>query len=48
MKDLNMYDIGDLKDDPVRLYNMCIRFQQFFKCRSDEQTAVCGLTCPRL
>ncbi len=39
MEEIAMYDIGDLKNDPVRLYDMCIQFHQFFQVRSDEQTA---------
>lgn len=39
MNEIEMYDIGDLKDDPVRLYNMCIQFWQFFQTRSKKQTA---------
>lgn len=34
-----MYDIGDLKDDPVRLYDLAIQFHQFFQCRSSDETA---------
>lgn len=37
--DLPMYDIGDLKDDPEALYDMAIRFDQFFQMRADWQTA---------
>lgn len=29
----DMYDIGDLKDDPWRLYDMATKFHQFFECR---------------
>lgn len=39
MKEFDLYDIGDLKDDPVRLYNMAVCFRQFFECRTDDQTA---------
>lgn len=39
MNEIEMYDIGDLKDDPVRLYDMCIQFWQFFQIRSEDQTA---------
>lgn len=34
-----MYDIGDLKDNPEQLYDMAIRFQQFFETRAEHQTA---------
>lgn len=37
--DLGMYDIGDLKNDPERLYDMAVRFEQFFECRLEYQTA---------
>ena len=37
--DCTMYDIGDLKNDPERLYDMCVRFSQFFQTRSKNQTA---------
>lgn len=33
------YDIGDLKNDPERLYDMAVQFQQFFQCRTADQTA---------
>lgn len=37
--DLGMYDIGDLKDQPDRLYDMAVKFSQFFEMRSDHETA---------
>lgn len=33
------YDIGDLRNDPERLYDMAVQFHQFFQCRTDDQTA---------
>lgn len=35
----DLYDIGDLKDDPTRLYDMAVQFEQFFQCRTPDQTA---------
>lgn len=37
--DLPMYDIGDLKDDPERLYDMAVKFSQFFDMRPEHETA---------
>ena len=37
--DNQYYDIGDLKDDPWQLYDMAVKFSQFFQCRSEHQTA---------
>ena len=36
---LPMYDIGDLREDPERLYDMAVKFSQFFEMRSEHQTA---------
>lgn len=36
---LPMYDIGDLKDDPEQLYDLAVKFSQFFEMRPDHQTA---------
>lgn len=35
----DFYDIGDLKDDPWRLYDMAVKFSQFFECCAEHQTA---------
>lgn len=35
----SMYDIGDLKNDPVQLYDLAVRFSQFFETRSEHQSA---------
>ena len=34
-----MYDIGDLKDHPEQLYDMAVKFSQFFEMRLDNQNA---------
>lgn len=34
-----MYDIGDLKNDPEQLYDMAVKFSQFFEMRPDHQSA---------
>ena len=35
----DMYDIGDLKNDPWKLYDMATKFSQFFDMRSPDETA---------
>ena len=34
-----MYDIGDLKDHPEQLYDLAVKFSQFFEMRLDNQNA---------
>lgn len=36
---LPMYDIGDLKNDPGQLYDMAVKFSQFFEMCADHQAA---------
>ena len=35
----DLYEIGDLKNSPDALYDMAVKFRQFFECRPPEETA---------
>ena len=45
---VSMYDIGDLKNDPERLYVMAVKFSQVFEMRSEHQTAEIWLVLERV
>ena len=34
-----LYDIGDLKNDPVRLYDLAVHFSDFYECRTSSGDA---------
>lgn len=48
MKEIKLYDIGDLKNDPWKLYNLATRFHDFFPMRGDDQTAEIWLVLERV
>ena len=48
MQDLEMYDIGDLKDDLEQLYDMAVCFDQFFGSRLPNQTAEIWLVLEKI